>query len=378
MSINLTKSDRAFPALVMAWTFSLIFSIVIAEALAAVLGLIWLWLRRRQPQAASTLHFPVLIFCGLRLLTIATALSPATSLHALRKIPFMLVFLPISYWASRSGAPEVIRWLRILVLAGIAASAFGLVKIGVIGLHRLHSTTAGPTTLAMFLAVSFVAGLTLFIHGLSVHKKFLLAGLASMLLAMAFTYCRTPWLAAGLVGLGLLWLHARRHALILLAAIAAILAVVPGFRMRYQEAVQWPYALGDRPVIWQKGWELVPARPLLGYGPGSFHLIFDQQYRLRDRQVGAWHNFVLQLWIESGLAGVLALGWILWRASRIALTQMHLGSPAWPATEALVAGLLVLLLAGLAGGLIGDPIIDMLFWSMLGVLSGLEEKNLVF
>jgi hypothetical protein len=34
-----------------------------------------------------------------------------------------------------------------------------------------------------------------------------------------------------------------------------------------------------------------------------------------------------------------------------------------------------LLLAGLFGGLIGDPIIDMLFWGMLGLLAGLEANR---
>jgi hypothetical protein len=80
--------------------------------------------------------------------------------------------------------------------------------------------------------------------GMLTAKKLWLPGLVSMLVAMAFTYCRTPWLASCLVGLYLLSKHARRQALLFLVTIIVILAIIPSFRMRYAEVLQWPHAMG--------------------------------------------------------------------------------------------------------------------------------------
>ncbi len=374
----LQKNERLLKILVLAWIVSLIFSIVVAETLAIAMGLLWLGLRRQQPRSCIALDRPIMVFFCLRLLTIATALSPAASIMALRKIPFVLIFFPISHLALHSGPSQVAAWLRLLVFAGMAASLLGLIEIMAIGLHRLESTTAGATTLAMFLTAGFTIALALQVHGILPSKKlpssWSWAGIAVMLLALTLTYCRAPWGAACLVGLCLLWRYARRYAFCLLVAVIVILAVIPSFRMRFEQTQHAPQIMGDRTILWQQGWELAQARPLLGYGPESFRLLFDQQHRLQDPRAGAWHNFILQLWIESGLSSVLALCWILWEGLRLAKIGIGQTLQARAAAIALCAGILTLLLAGSFGGLIGDPIIDMLFWGMLGMLVAFQPR----
>jgi O-antigen ligase len=374
---NQHRLDRTLQIIAHGWIASLIFSIFVAEILAIVLGLLWLWRRRDERRNLTALDYSVLLLLLLRLLTIATAIAPAASLPALRKIPFMLVFFPLADFAWRQKSPEVVNLLRTLVVAAVMASIYGLVKIAMQGSHRLYSTTSGPTTLAMFLAAGFVVGLALFGGDMLKKRKFWMTGLASTLVAMAFTYCRAPWLAACAVGLSLLLMHARRKAVPLLVAVIVILAALPNFRMRYEEVLQWPHAMGDRPVIWQKGWELVQARPLLGYGPASFDLLFDRRDQLKDRRVGAWHNFALQLWVESGVVSLLAFGFILWKVFTMGTAGLRRAvlPETRAADTALLAGSTTLLLAGLFGGLIGDPIVDMLFWGMLGMVAGLEEKR---
>jgi len=372
--IKTSPGDCIFRILMHAWLASLIFSTFLAEALALVLGAMWLARRPSTSAMGTGLSRLVLMFFALRLLTIATALSPAVSAAALRKIPFLLVYFPLFAFVRAHKPVETIKLLRTLTCAAVGASIYGLVKILVTGLQRVHSTTSGPTTLAIFLAAGFVVALALQIEALLNPKRFWLPGLIFMLAAMAFTYCRAPWVAACSVAMGMLLRRARGKVLLLLGVVIFILAVVPNFRMRYVEVLQWPHAMGDRPVIWQKGWELVQARPLLGYGPESFHLLFDQQHRLKDRRVGAWHNFILQLWVESGFVAVLVFAGILFQALRAGAVHVEISKCAESAaaTRALLAGVIVLLLAGLFGGLIGDPIIDMLFWGMLGMLAALS------
>jgi O-antigen ligase len=147
--------------------------------------------------------------------------------------------------------------------------------------------------------------------------------------------------------------------------------------MRYQEVLLWPHYLGDRPIIWKTGVRLAQQRPLFGYGPETFHLVFDKRHELRDQGVGAWHNFVLQIGVESGIIGVISFFWILASALQILRRARRRREEelAPPVATALLAGLSCMLLAGLFGGVIGDPVIDLLLWSLLGVVAGFFPRG---
>lgn len=352
------------------WIFSLIFSVVAAEALAVLLFLLWLPTLRRRPRLWTPIDLPVLIFLAVRLLSIATSIDPITSLQALRKIPFLLVFFPLSRLAWNDRAKGVSSFLRTLVLAGVVVSAYGLIQVTLVEVYRLHSTTSGPATLAMFLSTTFVVGVALAVGGILKPVLPWLLGLIGMLWAMAFTYGRAAWFAAVIVGLGLVsrW---RRWVFALVVMAAAIVLLVPGFRVRNAEVLQWPPNVGDRLVIWQAGWERIEERPLLGHGPNTFDLLFDRRPELHDKGAGAWHNVVLQLLLESGIVGVLAFAWVLLEAIQLGRSGRRQGDDpaARPVATALLAGISVLLLSGLFGNLIGDPVIDLLFWGLVGFLA---------
>ncbi|WP_126452070.1 O-antigen ligase family protein [Sulfuriflexus mobilis] len=62
----------------------------------------------------------------------------------------------------------------------------------------------------------------------------------------------------------------------------------------------------NRFVIWQQAWEMIKDHPILGIGPGMFWLIYPQ-YRLASDSSGGYfvHNDYMQMWLESGLPGLL-------------------------------------------------------------------------
>jgi len=353
---------------------SLIFSTPVAQGLAMLLFLLWLFLWPRW-RAMTSLDVPVLIFFAVRMLSVATSVDPAISAQALRKIPFLLIYFPISHLASTPGLGEMRKLLRTLVVAGIAVSLYGLTMVLCSTVYRLQSTTSGPTTLAMFLATTFAIGGGLAAKACLLPAYAWLAGLTSMLAAMAYTYCRAPWFSALMVGFALTR-HWRRGIMLLAAMAVSIGFLLPGLRMRYEEVLLWPHELGDRPIIWKTGVHLAQQRPLLGYGPETFHLVFDKRHELRDQGVGAWHNFVLQIGVESGIIGVISFFWILAKALQILRrARRRREEELAPAVAtALLAGLTCMLLAGLFGGVIGDPVIDLLLWSLLGLVAGLSRK----
>ncbi len=362
--------DRILRVCLHLWIFSLIFSVVAAEGLAIVLFLLWLPTLRSRPRLWFALDLPVLVFLVLRLLSVATSVDPSTSVHALRKIPFLLVFFPVSRMAWRSGARGVFPLLRTLTLAGLAAGTYGLIRLSLSGVYPIHSTTSGPSTLSIFLAAAMVVGVALAVGGLLRPLLPWLFAFAGMLWAMAFTYSRAAWFAAVVVGLALVsrW---RRWVTALVIMAAIILLVVPGFRMRRAGVLQWPPNFGDRQVIWQSGWQLVEERPLLGHGPGTFRLLFDRWDEVRDKDAGAWRNFILQLLVESGIAGLLAFAWVVLEAIELARRgrRDEHDPTCRPVATALLAGINALLFAGLFGNLVGDPVIDQLFWGLVALLA---------
>jgi len=71
-------------------------------------------------------------------------------------------------------------------------------------------------------------------------------------------------------------------------------------------------SMGARVIIWRSTAELIEARPLLGYGSGGFAPAYKAHVEARytgwkAHLVSDAHNQYLSVWVEFGLAGLLAL-----------------------------------------------------------------------
>ncbi|OGI41103.1 MAG: hypothetical protein A2140_05700 [Candidatus Muproteobacteria bacterium RBG_16_62_13] len=68
----------------------------------------------------------------------------------------------------------------------------------------------------------------------------------------------------------------------------------------------------DRFIIWRQAWEMIQASPWLGTGLGTFSLIYPQYRDPKDTTAGFFvHSDYLQLWLETGLPGLLLLAALL-------------------------------------------------------------------
>lgn len=68
------------------------------------------------------------------------------------------------------------------------------------------------------------------------------------------------------------------------------------------------YAGHDRFLIWQRAWKMVLDEPWLGIGLGSYWLFWPPYRHPADSSAGFYvHNDYLQIWIETGLPGLLLL-----------------------------------------------------------------------
>lgn len=112
--------------------------------------------------------------------------------------------------------------------------------------------------------------------------------------------------------------------ILLLMAAAAILSA----RLSHEDVgARLPHLLQDsaRLVIWNSSWNLLKASPWHGIGLGTFYLAYPPYRSPLDASGGFFvHNDYLQIWIETGLPGLLLLLsvlvsglWLLVRALRV-------------------------------------------------------------
>lgn len=157
--------------------------------------------------------------------------------------------------------------------------------------------------------------LTHFLRGS--ENKILGVLLFVMFFAIALTKGRAAMLSFAL-GLGLLvwmaWGHApRRNIWTLLALVtgAYLMANVTwggGVGERLQTVLNPASAGSDRYIIWQQAWEMMKSAPWLGAGIGTFWLAWPPWRDPADNSGGYYvHNDYLQIWIETGLPGILLL-----------------------------------------------------------------------
>ena len=141
--------------------------------------------------------------------------------------------------------------------------------------------------------------------------------------ALVLTFSRSAWIAAAVAGLIMAVVIARsgraRIAAFRLGATALITAAVSllvlgsliqaGGFSSLRDNLTWA---GDRPAVWAASISLIESRPLLGYGPDNFGLVFPEFQSERLQQ--PWdkaHAEVLQIAATQGVIGVAAYGAML-------------------------------------------------------------------
>jgi O-antigen ligase len=189
---------------------------------------------------------------------------------------------------------------------------------------------------------------------------------------LLLTFSRAALLAVVAVYLGLALRRNRRWFWILLAAMVLAVAALPYARQRVIETVASPNWSSGRAQIWRLALDRLTDRPLHGYGLNSFKAIVGDEARLAlpDSGVGDWHNQYLQIYMETGLAGLLLFGYLLYELLRALWGSAISARSQHRSDDRAVGGLCLLtgfMLIGLFEQFLSSPAIGISFW--LGCLS---------
>jgi O-antigen ligase len=282
----------------------------------------------RWPRSAYDLG--VAAFLTAALLSLLVTEYPLLSIRELRA----LIFEPVLFfWLLHTlrGSPLLalggfLLGATVTAIAAIAQGPLGIGGTAAEGVLRAQAWYPSANHLALMLGRAW---------------PFLVAG--------ALAGWRWLWLPAGLVGLALIltfstggWLGGLAGGLVVVTAlgrrrlalrvgalaglallVVSVLAIVGVLPERLNPLRQTG---GFRLDLWQSSLQMVRDHPWLGIGLDNF-VYFYQQVYLREGaaaepNLSHPHNWLLHFWLELGVLGLIAFGWLLvrfWRHARTAL-----------------------------------------------------------
>jgi putative inorganic carbon (hco3(-)) transporter len=335
--------------------------------------------RRNRTWPRTRYDAPLALFLLASLLALAVSEYPLLSVRELRA----LILEPVLFFWLLAIMPGTSR----LALAGflttaavVAAAAIGQVVLGIggteaEGVRRAQAWYPSPNHLALMLGRAW----PFLLAGGLARSRLLLIPAAVVAMGVLLTFSTGAWLATGcatvvtLAAMG--W---RRVASRLAAAGALVLVVVAGFAV----AGALPERLNPlrqtgtiRLDLWISSLEMLKDHPLLGVGLDNFSYLYGQIY-LRsggsaEPNLSHPHNWLLHMWLELGLLGLVAFVWLLWRFGQGVRGQGP-GVGGRASGDWVVAGALGAMTDMLVHGLFDNSyfLVDLayLFWMMLALV----------
>jgi|GEM_PF-2227340 len=287
---------------------SLAASIVAAEVLAGGLFVLWVVLMARGVRYRRTaLDIPVLIFIFVRLLSIVFSEYPSMSYITItRELVYYAGYFFTVYYLQNVGRQRIESLLKVLFVSTGVITVIAIAQFLLGHTLRVNALTGGgmlSTQLAFVILVALVAKDVKSIFR-SPMVFWLLISVFAIGLALSMT--RGDWIATA-AGIVLFSAMFNRKLLFGMIAFSLVLVlVVPSVRHRMTTLENPLQNTSDRITLWKNAVALIGVHPVLGFGPETFHAVFRDVDHLVDKEVGAWHNDILQLYMESGGIGVLS------------------------------------------------------------------------
>jgi O-antigen ligase len=187
-----------------------------------------------------------------------------------------------------------------------------------------------------------------------------------------FTFNRIHWALIILIFFVFGVFRERKLVLSVSIIAAVIIVTIPMFRERLLEIIFFSRNLSDRDVLWQGAGMIYSEHPVFGFGPLTFREIFPLLEKLLDQNISSWHNDYLQVYMESGIIGLLTFLWlgfsVFYCAIEIFLSKF-VDTYSKDLAFALMLAMAALYATGIVGTFIFSPITALLYQILLGMLA---------
>lgn len=356
-----------------------------AEISCLILLCCWVWVLLNREKRISFLRTPLTLPILLFLFSLLFSLMRSGSLY--------ISFLQLGVWGCfvfvyflTLWATEEPKWICLFmiasVMAGFLAGGYSILQFygielpiwrEISGRMRLFSTFGNPNYLAGYLAAS-VPLVLFFIFTGKKWRIFWFLVIGTLYTSLLITQTRGAWAAlfcSSIFILILLLIYKGRKFFYVNIANIIILALITGtitaifsfpnpLNLREWDVVKrgtstlrFKSTASQRLLIWKVAGDLIKEKPILGWGVGTFGVHYPQvqgevlsekenkEYIPQaNRSINA-HNDYLQIWVETGVLGLLIFLWIIIRFYRRVFYVLRIHS-----SEHYFSSLLLIFLTG--------------------------------
>jgi putative inorganic carbon (HCO3(-)) transporter len=328
--------------------FSAVFSATPQSSLKT--GVVWLLYLALYPVIVNTIKDKRILYLLLILLVVSATLQ---SLYGIYQYSFGL-FIDNEGWAD--------------------SELFADIKTRVIG------TLDNPNILAQYLELIIPLGLALFWTTRDwARKMFFITCTMIMILCMLLTYSRAGWIA---LVLSVLVFGLLRDRKVLLLGVLGLFVAVYFLPSSFMNRLSSIGNLGEsstmyRTFIWKSALYMLKDFWFSGVGLGTnaFSAVYNQFYMREGVFAFHTHNLYLQLWIETGILGLLSFLTVVFVNIKHALSALL------QSRSIVIKAILASLLAGLSGflfhGLLEHSFYNLrillLFWILLAFIMSISS-----
>jgi O-antigen ligase len=388
-----TRYDIRIPFyLLIATVSSFLISLFLLQLFAGVLVLFWLFEGNgNKLKALDKIGYIFIAFVLIRILSALLSAFPQSSSQIYYKdLLFFLSFFAFGFYLKVLDEKKIKVILYSFTIAAIVVAAIGITRFLTGSVERAQSFSSGYSTFSSYLVSSI--GLALIAFSLVKDKKqklFLAFGVVLVISGIVTSLGRTNIVVAILVLiLGAFAIKIKaKYVIVLLLLVIGISWL--SFQLNVKEInqrIETPVQLSDRDILLETAQELFLKyeKPILGYGPRTFHDVFANKDKLTDKGVGSWHNDFIQVYFESGILGLLAFLAII--LSPLIKGIMCLRKCQLPEINkfiliGVILGETALVLSALTAGFINSPVLAVLFAFFISTISAIvypvnSEKTL--
>jgi len=341
-------------------------------------------LTKRFEAKGVALNWPIVTL--LVVLLVSTLISPLPLFQGLDKIrslgeKILLYYLVIYGMRSK----QDIKWLLFCLITSLCLlSGYEIVSLmwHFSPEKYLVLTSNRGTGGGLGMVIPLVVAL-IFLIPLSWRiKKGLIISLVVMAICLILTSTRGAWLG-NICALTFLGLFISRRILLGLGIVIIIsLLFLPDQQKHRAVNMLNLQTNADRVCLWQNALVMIKKRPFLGHGPGGYQ-VFSPKYAPEGKEKFSFllgqkhaHNIFLQLAVEAGIVGLLALSWLLVSAFRWAWIVFKEAETSF--SKILALGILACLIDFLVHGMVDYTLSGQtgyLFWFYLGFLTWLGKNQ---
>jgi O-antigen ligase len=380
-----SRFDKRIPFYLLAASIcSTMVSLFLFQLFLGLLSILWLFEKTANKKEAFDI-FTILItgFGVVRILAIIFSLYPASSIQSLYKEAlFYFSFFSMSYYLKSLGEEKVKNLAYTLSISSIAVSLIGLVLFNLNLVDRSESFSSGYATFSSFLLVGAGVYIALpFNDKKNINWLLWCAGLSIIFSGIITSLGRTNIAIAFLLfPAGIIFKKIKIKQALVIVFLTALISLLSfhNNNWRLNQRVEHPSSLSDRNIIFMGVDSLKFQHPILGFGPRTFHNIFPFVNLLSDKKVGSWHNDFIQIYFESGIAGLLSFILLIIMTIYFAAVYLNKGGQKIYSRNINIGVLLgtsTLVLSSLTAGFIDSPVLAIVFALLISFLSAIMYYN---